>query len=260
MIDETSNPGHHVRTALVTGGGRGLGRAIAHTLSSAGCHVIVTHRPGGDGAAEAVHASTAAGGTADSLPLDLADVSSFDAFRDALQRRLRDWGTASLDVLVNNGGVGIFRSLDDMTLEDFEESFAINTRGPLFLTRTLADLLPAGASVVNVSTQMTRRADATSLIYSASKAALDSLTVTLAMSLGPRGVRVNSVAPGPTATDFNGGAMRDSDSLREYISTHTAFGRVGRPDDIGRAVAVLVSRDNAWVTGQRIEAAGGAFL
>jgi NAD(P)-dependent dehydrogenase (short-subunit alcohol dehydrogenase family) len=80
------------------------------------------------------------------------------------------------------------------------------------------------------------------------------------MALGPRGIRVNSVAPGPTATDFNGGAMRDSEALREYISNNTALGRVGRPDDIGLAVAALLGPEMAWITGQRIEAAGGAFL
>lgn len=134
------------------------------------------------------------------------------------------------------------------------------TRGPLFLTRALVDLMPPGASVVNVSTQMTRQTNATSLVCSASRAGLESLSGTLAMALGPRGIRVNSVAPGPTATDFNDGAMRDSEALREYISKNTAFGRVGRPDDIGLAVAALVGPEMAWITGQRIEATGGALL
>lgn len=260
MADQVRRERRGVRTALVTGGGRGLGRGIAEALADRGFHVVVTHRPDGDGAASAVQAIRQGGAAADSIPLDLADVSSFPAFREALERRLREWGTGELDVLVNNAGVGVFRAFGDITLDDFDESFAVNTRGPLFLTQALADLMPPGASVVNISTQMTRRPDATSVVYSASKTALESLTLTLAMALGPRGIRVNSVAPGPTATDFNGGAMRDSEELREYISRNTVFGRVGRPEDIALAVAALVGPEMAWITGQRIEAAGGAFL
>jgi NAD(P)-dependent dehydrogenase (short-subunit alcohol dehydrogenase family) len=260
MIEETEGAAHAVRTALVTGGGRGLGRSIAEALTDRGFHVVVTHRPHSDGAATVLEEIKRRGGQAASIPLDLADVSSFPGFRGSLERHLRAWSAGTLDVLVNNAGVGVFRPLDELTLEDFDESFAVNTRGPLFLTQALADLMPPGASVVNISTQMTRQADATSAVYSASKAALESLSRTLAIALGPRGIRVNSVAPGPTATDFNGGAMRDSEALREFISNNTAFGRVGRPDDIGLAVAAILGPDMAWVTGQRIEAAGGAFL
>lgn len=260
MTDHAAESARPKRTALVTGGSRGLGREIAETLAGRGFHVVVTHRPHSDGAATVLRTIGARGGTADSIPLDLADVASFPAFRDSLEGRLRDRGTSGLDVLVNNAGIGVFTAFDDLTPEQYEESFAVNTRGPLFLSQALVDLMPAGASIVNVSTLMTRRADATSLVYSASKAALESLTSTLAMALGPRGIRVNAVAPGPTATDFNGGAMRDSDKLREAISSNTAFGRVGRPDDIGLAVAALLGPDMAWVTGQRLEVAGGAFL
>jgi NAD(P)-dependent dehydrogenase (short-subunit alcohol dehydrogenase family) len=248
------------RTALVTGGGRGLGRGIAETLADRGYHVVVTHRPGSAGAEAVLQTIREAGGTADALPLDTADVSSFAAFRDDLEDLLRAQGRSSLDAIVHNAGIGVFRSFDELTVDDFDESFAVNARGPLFLTQALADLLPRGASVLTVSTLMTRRPDATSIVYSASKSALESLTTTLAMALGPRGIRVNAVAPGPTATDFNGGAMRDSDDLRAYISAHSAFGRVGRSDDIALAVAALLGPDAAWITGQRIEAAGGAFL
>lgn len=260
MTDDTNDSAGGVRTALVTGGGRGLGRGIAEALADRGFHVVVTHRPGSRGAAAVLQIISERGGTADSMLLDVADIASFSAFREDLERRLRDWGTSKLDVLVNNAGVGVFRVFDQLTPDDYEESFAVNTRGPLFLTQALVDLMPPGASVLNVSTQMTRQADATSLVYSASKAALESLSGTLAMALGSRGIRVNSVAPGPIATDFNGGAMRDSEELRTYISENTAFGRVGRPDDIGLAVTALLGPDMAWITGQRIEAAGGAFL
>ncbi|NYF18213.1 NAD(P)-dependent dehydrogenase (short-subunit alcohol dehydrogenase family) [Microbacterium sp. AK009] len=244
----------------MTGGGRGLGRGIAEALAARDFHVVVTHRPGSAGAAAVLRAIRHRGGTADSIPLDLTEAAPFTAFRERLVTLLSDGDTPRLDVLINNAGVGVFRALDELTPEDYEESFAVNIRGPLFLTQALADLMPPGASVVNVSTQMTRQADPTSLLYSASKAALESLTGTLAMALGPRGIRVNSIAPGPTATDFNGGAMRDSEALREYISSRTAFGRVGTPDDIALAVAGLLHPDMAWITGQRIEAAGGAFL
>ena len=260
MTAATTGKAAGVRTALVTGGGRGLGRSIAEALADRGFHVVVTRRPQTADADATLQAIRQRGGKADSMPLDLADTASFPAFRESLERRLRDPRASTLDALVNNAGIGVFRTFDELTLDDYEESFAVNTRGPLFLTQALVDLMPPGAGVVNVSTQMTRQADATSLVYSASKAALESLSATLAIALGPRGIRVNSVAPGPTATDFNGGAMRDSEALREYISNNTALGRVGRPDDIGLAVAALLGPEMAWITGQRIEAAGGAFL
>lgn len=203
MTATTTSAADGVRTALVTGGGRGLGRSIAEALADRGFHVVVTHRPQTADADATLQAIRKRGGTADSMPLDLADMASFPAFRESLERRLRERHASTLDALVNNAGIGVFRTFDELTLEDYEESFAVNSRGPLFLTQALLDLMPPGAGVVNVSTQMTRQANATSLVYSASKAALESLSATLAMALGREesaSTRSLPAPPRPTST------------------------------------------------------------
>ncbi|WP_331460931.1 SDR family NAD(P)-dependent oxidoreductase [Arthrobacter sp. zg-Y179] len=116
------------------------------------------------------------------------------------------------------------------------------------------------ASIVNVSSSLSRHVSPATSVYAASKKALEALTRSLAVELGPRGIRINSIAPGPTATDFNGGAMRDSEAMRMALSGQTALGRVGEPDEIADAISALVSPEFRWATGERIEVSGGVLL
>lgn len=245
---------------MVTGANRGLGRSIALALAACGHRVVVTHRPGGD-AAETLRQVAAAGGEAVALALDVSDLASFDAFvstlADAIGAR---WGSSGLDVLVNNAGVGLFDPLSDVTPERFDEIVGTNVRGTFFLIQALVPMMSAGAHIVNVSSSLTRHVSPATSVYAASKAAVETLTRVLAAELGPLGIRINSIAPGPTATDFNGGAMRDDAGLRDVLAERTALGRVGRPEEIGDAIAALVSRAMRWITAERIEVSGGAFL
>jgi NAD(P)-dependent dehydrogenase (short-subunit alcohol dehydrogenase family) len=249
------------KTALVTGASRGLGRATARALARRGMKVALTYRGGADGAAETVRMIEDEGGTAMALRLDIGDIGSFKQFADELTRELRTrWGSDELDVLVNNAGVGLFDALEDVTPERFDEMVGINFRGTFFLIQALVPHLPDGGRIVNVSTSLTRHVSPGTSVYSASKAAVEVLSRSLAGELGARGIRINAVAPGPSATDFNGGAMRDDPELRGLLAGQTALGRVGSPDEIGDAIASLVSTDMRWVTAERLEVSGGALL
>ncbi|MEU2309312.1 SDR family NAD(P)-dependent oxidoreductase [Streptomyces misionensis] len=179
----------------------------------------------------------AVGGTAAVLRLDIGDVSSFASFTSELGERLERWGASRLDILVNNAGVGIFGPLEDVTTDDFDTVMGTNVRGTFFLIQSLVPLLAQGGRVINVSTSLTRHTSPATSVYSASEAAVEAPSRTLAAELGPRGIRVNSVAPGPTA-----------------------LGRVGEPEEIGDAIATLASEGLRWVTAQRIEVSGGALL
>lgn len=246
------------RIALVTGANRGLGRAAALALARNKIKVVAASR---SGAADVVDVIANAGGEAIAVQMDVADLASIEAARDTVLAGIRqEWNAGSIDVLVNNAGVGLFAPFGTITAEDFDTTFAVNVRGPLFLTQAFLPHLAEGASIVNVSSSLSRHVSPATSVYAASKKALEALTRSLAVELGPRGIRVNSIAPGPTATDFNGGAMRDSDAMRETLSGQTALGRVGEPDDIADAITALVSRDFRWATGERIEVSGGVLM
>ncbi|MBR8742730.1 SDR family NAD(P)-dependent oxidoreductase [Nocardiopsis sp. MG754419] len=247
--------------ALVTGANRGLGRSTALALAARGIRVVVTHRGDADGAEETARQVRAAGGTAAVLRLDISDVPTFTTFVAELGRLLDSWGEASrLDIVVNNAGVGVFGPLEAVTLDDFDTVFDTNVRGTFFLIQALLPMLAQGAGIINVSSSLTRHTSPATSVYSASKAAVEALSRTLAAELGLRGIRVNSIAPGPTATDFNGGAMRDDAEMRQGLAGQTALGRVGEPEEIGDAIATLASEGLSWVTAQRLEVSGGAFL
>lgn len=246
------------RIALVTGANRGLGRATALALAKNHIKVVAASR--GD-ASEIVDDIVESGGEAIAVQLDVADLASIDAARVAVLEGIgQKWNASTIDVLVNNAGVGLFAPLGAITAEDFDTTFAVNVRGPMFVMQAFLPHLSDGASIVNVSSSLSRHVSPATSVYAASKKALEALTRSLALELGLRGIRVNSIAPGPTATDFNGGAMRDSDAMREALSEQTALGRVGDPTDIADAISALVSRELGWATGERIEVSGGVLL
>jgi NAD(P)-dependent dehydrogenase (short-subunit alcohol dehydrogenase family) len=249
------------RIALVTGANRGLGRGTAVALARRGAKVVATYRDGALGAAETVQMIQDAGGDAFATQLDISNVDSFATFTTELADEIRTrWGRTQLDVLVNNAGIGLFGRLEDVTVESFDALVGTNFRGTFFLVQALVPHLADGSRIINVSTSLTRHVSPGTSIYSASKAAVEVFSRSLAVELGPRGIRINAVAPGPSATDFNGGAMRDDPELRGALAAQTALGRVGKPEEIGDAIAALASDDMRWITAERIEVSGGALL
>ncbi|MEU7690583.1 MULTISPECIES: SDR family NAD(P)-dependent oxidoreductase [Microbispora] len=249
------------RIALITGGNRGLGRATALALAERGVDVVVTYRSGKDQAEEVVESVTRLGRTVAALPLDTAVVAGFDDFTAELRRTLRErWHRDDFDHLVNNAGIAVTAAFADTTESDFDALVDVHFKGVFFLTQRLLPLIADGGRIVNLSTGLTRFASVGQAAYGSVKGAVEVLTRYLAKELGPRGIAVNTVAPGPVATDFAGGIMRDDEGFRAMLASQTALGRVGEPADVGGAISALLTDGSGWITGQRVEVSGGIFL
>ena len=249
------------RIALITGGNRGIGRSTALHLARDGADAIITYRSHAEEAEAVVAEIGELGRTAVALKLDVGDLSSFGAFAAELSRALQDtWGRDDFDFLVNNGGMQVAASFADATEEGFDRLVDVHFKGVLFLTQRLAPLLADGGSIVNLSTGTTRIYTPQRIVYSAVKGAVEVLTRYLAQELGPRGITVNTIAPGAVATDFSDGVLRGTPELQERIASVTALGRYAVADDIGGAIAALLGDGNRWITGQRIEVSGGLHL
>ena len=249
------------KIAVVTGGSRGLGRNTALHLARRGVDVILTYRSQRTEAEQVVAEIAALGGSAVALQLDVAESGTFDSFVETLKGVLSEhWQRKTFDSLVNNAGIGIHAAFADTTEEQFDELVRIQLKGPFFLTQKLLPLIADNGRIVNLSSGLTRFSLPGYAAYAAMKGAMEVLTRYQAKELGARGIAVNIVAPGAIETDFGGGAVRDNAQINAFIASQTALGRVGLPDDIGGMVASLLSDDNRWVNGQRIEASGGMFL
>lgn len=246
--------------AIITGGSRGLGRSAALHLSRRGVSVILTYRSHGDEAAGVVAEIAAAGVRGAALPLDVADSATFPAFAGAVAARLAEWGEERFDWLVNNAGVGVHAPLSGTAEAEFEHLFAVHLKAPLFLTRALLPLMADGGRILNVSSGLSRFTLPGYGAYAAMKGGVEVLTRYMAKEFGARGISANTLAPGAIETDFGGGHVRDNAELNAWIASQTALGRVGRPDDIGGAVAAILGGDLGWMNGQRIEVSGGMFL
>jgi NAD(P)-dependent dehydrogenase (short-subunit alcohol dehydrogenase family) len=250
------------RITLITGGSRGLGRASALALADAGSDIVLTYRSEADAAAEVVAEVASRGQRAVALQLDTAQLDGFADFAARLRDTLQaTWQRDSFDALVNNAGSSgrtPFGAIERATVEGL---VAVHFTGVVLLTQQLAPMLTDGGSILNVSSGLTRfDANPGASVYAALKGAVEVWTTYVARELGPRGIRVNVIAPGATATDFSGGAVRDNPEFRAMIQPTVALGRIGEPDDIGAAVAAILDPRTSWVTGQRIEASGGQLL
>ncbi|MEU1722230.1 SDR family oxidoreductase [Actinomadura sp. ATCC 39365] len=238
------------RIALVTGASRGIGRAVARRLAAGGARVIVHYATNDDLAKETVAEIENAGGQA------YAVKAAFEDGVDALFDGLRD---DRLDIVVNNAAI-LGGVLNSVTPEQFDRVFAVNVRAPYFVIERALPLLNDGGRIINVSSAVVRIA-LPDVVYSMTKGALDTLGFTLAPLLGPRGITVNTVSPGVTETDMNAWLREDHDGVAERRVTEvTALGRIGRPEDIADAVALLARPDARWITGHVLDATGGYFL
>ncbi len=249
------------RIAVITGGSRGLGRSMAEHLAARGTDVILTYHSRSDAADEVVAAIRANGGRAVALPLDVGDVGTFAAFANAVRGALSEtFDTDRFDMLVNNAGMGVHASFADTTEAQFASLIDVHLRGPFHLTQALLPLVRDGGHILNVSSGLARLTLPGYAAYAAVKSAIETLTRYQALELGARKIRVNVVAPGAIETDFGGGVVRDNPEVNQMITSHTALGRVGRPEDVGGAVAMLLAPESGWINGQRIEVSGGQGL
>lgn len=247
--------------ALITGASRGLGKNTALKLAAQGIDIILTYQTNAAAAAEVVAEIEWLGRKAVALPLDMSDSGSFVEFATQVSTILaQTWQRESFNYLINNAGIGIHVPMAETSIEQFDTLMKIHVKGPFFLTQTLLPLLMDGGSIVNISTGLTRFAIPGFGAYATMKGAVETMTKYWAKELGPRGIRVNVLAPGAIETDFGGGAVRDNEQMNQFLAQQTALGRVGLPDDIGGAISALLSPAAAWINAQRIEASGGMFL
>jgi NAD(P)-dependent dehydrogenase (short-subunit alcohol dehydrogenase family) len=234
---------------------------MACALAVQGYDLVITYRTNSAAAKETLAAVEALGRKAIALPLDCAEAEQFPAFATRLAQALQaTWGRTDFDVLINNAGHGVNAPFAQTTPEMLDGLFRTHLQGPFFLTQTLLGLLRDGGQIVNISSGLARFYQPGFAAYGAIKAAVESLSRALAVELGPRGIRVNVIAPGPIETDFGGGVVRDNAAVNAQLAKATALGRVGLPDDIGHAVAGLVAASGGWISGQRIEVSGGLLL
>mgnify|MGYP005851528937 FL=1 len=249
------------RIALVTGGSRGLGKNAALKLAAKGTDILLTYHSNRQAALDVVAEIEQKGVKAAALALNVGDSTTFDAFTSEVAQVLaQKWGRTTFDYLLNNAGIGLNAPFAETSEAQFDELMNIQFKGPFFLTQRLLPLLQDGGRILNVSSGLARFALPGYAAYAAMKGAMEVLTRYQAKELGGRGISVNIIAPGAIETDFGGGVVRDNAEVNRHIAAQTALGRVGLPDDIGDAIAALLSDELAWMNAQRVEVSGGMFL
>lgn len=241
------------KVAVVTGASKGIGAGIAKSFAAAGAAVVVNYASSREGADRVVAEINGSGGKAIAVH---GDVSKADDVRRVFAAAKEAFG--SLDVLVNNAGVFRFDPLEAVTEDEFHREFNINVLGTLLATQeSLKHFGPAGGSVINISSVVSTNPVANSVVYSATKGAVDTITRALAKELGERKIRVNAIAPGGVETEgVHTLGIIGSDFQKDMIA-RTPLGRFGLPDDIARVAVFLASDDAAWLTGERLTASGG---
>ncbi|MET9360585.1 SDR family oxidoreductase [Streptomyces sp. NPDC006632] len=243
------------KTALVTGGSRGIGRGIAERLGRDGARVAVHYGTNEVAAKETVAAIEAAGGSAFAVGQELGVPGDAAALWEAFDRQ-----ADGVDILVNNAGIGWPVPFGEVTEETYDQLFAVNAKAPFFVTQLGLTRLRDGGRVVNISSGLARAAMMPqTLTYAMTKGALDVLTRNLSKVLGPRGITVNSVAPGVVDTDTNADWLRTDEQAWAATAALSPLGRVGEASDIADVVAFLASAEGRWITGQWLDATGGAI-
>ena len=257
----TENSGSSTtKIAVVTGGSRGLGRNTVLSLARRGVDSLFTYHANRTEADKVTDLVAGAGRKAVALQLDTGDVRAFDPFVQRVRQALVELKAARFDYLVNNAGTSLHKAFDQTTEDELDRLYNVHFKGVFFLTQKLLPLLNDGGRIVNISSGLARFTNPGSSAYGSMKGAVEVLTRYLAKELGPRGIAVNTVAPGAIETDFSGGMVRDNPEVNKRVAEMTALGRAGQPDDIGPMIAALLSDDNRWINGQRIEVSGGMSL
>jgi NAD(P)-dependent dehydrogenase (short-subunit alcohol dehydrogenase family) len=258
-----SNESTDNKIAVVTGGSSGIGRHTAIRIAQRGAGVILTYNAHPEGAEETVATIEDRGGVAVALPLDVGNSDTFDAFAQRVAAEITDrWQHSSFDYLVNNAGFGQMSMFIDTTEELYDRFHRVILKGPYFLTQKLLPLLADGGAIVNTTSNSALPTGLESgySAYASMKGGLAVLTRCMAKELSERGIRVNSVAPGPTRTRIANDAFARFPDVIAPIVARTALGRLADGDDIGKVIAALLSDECGWITGENIEASGGFNL
>ena len=239
-----------IRTAIITGASKGIGAAIAKQLAADGFQIVVNYSSSSEEAGDVVAGIAAAGGRAIAVRADVADAAAVTALFDRAEAEFE-----KVDVLVNNAGISKFSPLAEVSDEDFRQQVAVNLTGTFNGMREGARRVRDGGRIINLSTSIIGHYSPGNSVYAATKAAVEAMTHILAKELGPRGVTVNAVAPGPIATEllFKG----RSEALIQRLINDIPLGRLGLPEDIAQIVSFLAGPQSGWVNGQIIRANGG---
>ncbi len=239
------------KVAIVTGGSRGIGAAIAKRLGKEGAKIIVNYTTHLDAANDVVDSIRSEGGEAISVKADIANRAEIWQLFLSCREHFHQ-----LDILINNAGISEMRSLEDLDEEHFDLQFAVNVRGLTFASQEAVKLMAgSGGNIVNITSGAAQSPPARMSVYSATKAAVEALTKSHAAELGPIGIRVNAVAPGLTDTDMLRNAIPPE--YQKALIGNTALRRLGKPEDIADVVAFLVSEEARWITGQVLGVSGG---
>jgi len=251
----------HSKTALVTGASRGIGRATALALAETGAHVLVHYGRSAEEAQSLVESIHSEGGRADAITADLATPEG----ATSLAKEARSIVGDRLDILVANAGVSKSATIKDHAIEDFDNLFSTNVRSPFFLVQQLLPILGQGSNIVLISSLAARAVvgkpdleNRSILLYAATKGAIETLVKNWAAILGPRGIRVNAVAPGVIETDMSN--FTKTEEGREATLGMQALKRIGKPEDVADVVAFLASDKARWITGASIPVDGGSKL
>ncbi len=248
------------KIALVTGGSRGIGRAISERLAANGALVAVHYGKNKSAADEVVAGIAAKGGKAFAIGADLAAKDGVKVLYAGLDKELQArTGSTKFDILVNNAGIAPFVGFAETTEDVLDEIYAVNVRAVFFSTQEASKRLRDGGRVVNLSSEVARAPAPALAAYSALKAPINNLTKSLAVVLGERSITVNAIAPGAIDTDMAAALVSDP-ATAEHLKSQQALKRIGQPQDIADAVGFLAGADARWVTGQTVYTSGGAFL
>ena len=241
------------KVAVVTGASKGIGAGIAKHLAAAGAAVVVNFSSSKEGADKVVDEITKRGGKAFAVQADVAKKKDIERLFAETKKAF-----GRLDILINNAGVYEFVPLENVTEEHFHKHFDVNVLGPLLATQEATKYFGSeGGSIINISSSASVSAPAVASVYSATKAALDTITKSLAKELGPRKIRVNAINPGMVETEgVRAGGFLGSD-FQKMFEAQSALGRIGQPDDIAPAVVFLASPDSRWITGETLVVSGG---
>lgn len=241
------------KVAVVTGASKGIGAAIARAYGAAGASVVVNYASSKAGADAVVNDIVKAGGKAVAVQGDVSKAADAQALVDAA---IKHYGR--LDILVNNSGVYEFAPIEAITEEHYDKQFNVNVRGLLLTTQAAVKHLGEGASIINIGSLVSRIVPENTVVYTATKGAVDAITGVLSKELGPRKIRVNALNPGMVETEGTHAVGAIGGDFEQYALAATPLGRIGQPNDIASIAVFLASDDSYWLTGERLYAGGGA--